>query len=124
MNRLELIDKAELRHTLNARSGYKYDQTEYLIEQAEYLFRLLICDERVFRSLIPCTWVLKQDESPRTLERVVARLIARGATWGDLAAAPPYHKAEWYQRVQTLCDTFNWDLLGPVFVTPVKGWRR
>jgi hypothetical protein len=125
MARLEMLDKAALKRRLQSRPGYKYDQADYLIEEAEYLFPLTVCDERVFRNLIPTTWVLEENERPRTLERIVGRLRDRGLTWAQLAAAPPpIQQAEWYQRVQALYDGFDWDRMGPVFVTPVKGWRR
>jgi hypothetical protein len=125
MNHLEIIDKETLKQTLRARPGYKYDQADYLVDQASYLFPLAISDETVFRNLIPCTWVFAENERPRTLEWLVRQLRERKHTWGQLAAKPPLvQKAEWYQQVQIIYDEFDWDRMGPVFVTPVKGWRR
>jgi hypothetical protein len=125
MNHLGIIDKEVLQQALRARPGYKYDQAEYLIDQASYLFPLAISDEKVFRNLIPSTWVFAENERPRTLERLVRQLRERSLTWGQLAVnPPPVQKGEWYQRVQVLHDKFDWDRMGPVFVTPVKGWRR
>jgi hypothetical protein len=124
MNRLELIDKKALKEALRARLGYKYDQTDYLIDQASYLFPLEICQEKVFRNLIPCTWVFTENERPRTLERLIRQLRERNLTWEQLAITPlPVQKGEWYQRVQMLYDQFDWRKMGPVFVTPVKGRR-
>ncbi len=124
MNHLKMIEKEALKQSLRTRAGYKYDQADYLIDQASYLFPLAIYDEQVFRNLIPSTWVFAENERPRTLERLVSELRGRSLTWGQVAAKPPVQKAEWYQRVQALYDEFNWDRMGPVFVTPVKGWRR
>jgi hypothetical protein len=124
MNHLKMIEKEELKQTLRMRPGYKYDQADYLIDQASYLFPLAIYDEQVFRNLIPLTWVFAENERPGTLERLVSELLRRSLTWGQVAATPPVHKAEWYQRVQALYDDFDWDRMGPVFVTPAKGRRR
>jgi hypothetical protein len=113
MARLEMLDKEALKRRLQSRPGYKYDQAGYLIEEAEYLFSLTVCDERVFRNLIPNTWVLEENERPRTLERLVGRLLDRGLTWARLAASPPpVQQAEWYQRVQKLYDEFDWGQMG------------
>ena len=55
----------------------------------------------------------------------MGQLRGQNLTWGQLAdKPPPVQKAEWYQRVQTLHDEFDWDRMGPVFITPVKGRRR
>ena len=125
MGELRLVDKDVLRAGLRARPGYEYHQADELIDQAQYLFPLRIADEAVFRNLIPGTWVFEEGEHPRTLERLVRRLRDDRRTWGQLAADPPRVQAgEWYDRVQRLCDTFDWRRLGPLFVTPVKGRRR
>jgi hypothetical protein len=125
MIHLDLIEKETLKQTLRTRPGYRYDQADYLIDQASYLFPLAISDERVFRNLIPTTWIFGENERPRTLEWLVHQLQERSVTWGQLVAnPPPAQKSEWYQRVQALYDEFDWDRMGPVFVTPVKGWRR
>src|SRR5207244_5716120 len=121
----EMIDKATLKRTLRSRLGYNYNQAEYLIDQGSYLFLLAICDEIVFRNLIPCTWVFAENEKPRTLEHLVRCLRDRQLTWGQLAGSPPsVQEAEWYQRVQAIHDGFDWHKMGPIFVTPVKGRRQ
>jgi len=123
MTNLHLIEKEELKRSLRTRPGYIYDQAEYLIEQATYLFRVAICDESVFRNLISLTWVFTKNGMPRTLEHIVRQL--RDRTWGQLVIdSPQVQKGEWYRRVQVLYDQFDWDRMGPVFVTPVKGSRR
>ena len=125
MSNLKLIEKDVLKLTLRERPGYKYDQANYLIDQASYLFPVEICDEEVFRNLIPSTWVFAKNECPRTLERLVGKLLLQSHTWEQLAAKPPpVQQAECYQRVQAIQAEFDWGRMGPVFVTPVKGWRR
>ena len=126
MLELRIALKESLKHTLRVREGYKFDQANYLIDQAEYLFECRICDEKVFRNLIPCTWVLRDGEAPRTIEAVVERIKR---DFGDLArltdARPvPDKSRDWYDRISTLRERFSWRLMGPVFVTPVKGWRK
>jgi len=121
---LKMIDKDELRQTLKDRPGYEYDQADYLIDQASYLFPLSICDEAVFRNLILATWVFERDERPRTLEGIIHRLRAQHLTWAQAALNPPVRNAKWYERVQTLQDEFDWGRMGPLFVTPVTGWRE
>jgi hypothetical protein len=126
VNLLKMIDKEVLKEKLRARREYQYDQqTDGLIDQASYLFPLSIADQLVFENLIPCTWVFTENERPRTLERLVGHLRESNLTWGQLAEQPPsVQNGEWYQRVQAIYDKFDWKLMGPLFVTPVKGWRQ
>ena len=46
MIHLNLIEKEALKQVLRTRPGYKYDQAEYLIDQASYLLPLAISDGR------------------------------------------------------------------------------
>ena len=43
---------------------------------------------------------------------------------GGLIEKHPYHNRDWYERIRELHSSFSWQYMGPVFVTPVKGWRR
>jgi hypothetical protein len=125
MENFRLIPKDRLKADLRAREGYRYDeQTDYLIGQAEYLLSVRVADELVFRKLIPCTWVLRDDEQPRTLEAIASRIRKDYDGFDRLIKAHPCHEREWYQRVKDLFERFSWSLLGPVFLTPVKGSRR
>jgi hypothetical protein len=124
MQELRLTSEESLKTMLMTREGYNYDQADYLISQAEYLFSIRICDEAVFRNLIPCTWVVQQDEAPRTLDAIAARIRADFAGLDRLIDAHPCQKREWYERLRSLYQEFSWGRLGPVFITPVKGRRR
>ena len=123
LNRLTMIDKDVLKSTLRMRPGYTYDQAEYLIEQASYLFPLTIDDETVFRNLMPCVWVFADFKYPRSLEAYVRHLRDLGLTWRLLADSPPTENADWYLLIQSLQDEFDWAKVGPLFLTPVKGRR-
>jgi hypothetical protein len=37
--------------------------------------------------------------------------------------AQPCHSQEWYSRIRDLFARFCWQLMGPVFITPIKGSR-
>jgi hypothetical protein len=124
MPELRLASRETLKGTLKAREGYKYDQADRLIDQAEYLFNLRICDEEVFRNLIPCTWVIRDGEAPRTLDAIAARVQREFGGLDRLIEVHPCHEREWYERLRTLYQNFLWERMGPVFVTPVKGRRR
>ena len=79
MARLEMLDKEALRQRLQSRLGYKYDQADYLIQQAEYLFPFVICDEQVFRTSFP-----RPGFSPSSAP------LNSGAPGGPVAWSEPY----------------------------------
>ncbi|MGE3407549.1 MAG: hypothetical protein AB7I37_12090 [Pirellulales bacterium] len=118
------MDKDNLRVRLKSRPGYKYDQSEYLIQQATYLFSIVLGDEAVFRNLLPVTWIFENGERPRTLEALVRRMHQRYCTWSAVATTSPVQNSAWYQRIQAIQDDFKWDRMGPLFLTPVKGSKK
>jgi hypothetical protein len=124
MHDLRLVGKEELRGELRGLAHFSYnEETDYLTEQASYLFRVRICDEIVFRNLMILTWVVKERESPRTLEAIVERANREYGGLDGLVAARLHHNRDWYARVREIHRVFRWSLVGPLFLVPVKGRR-
>lgn len=75
MHDLQAADPDELADYLRAKPRCTFDgQTAHLIAQAQYLFHVRLVDPVVFSNLIPCTWVTKDGEAPRALDRIVERI--------------------------------------------------
>jgi len=124
---LRLVSKSDLANELQRREQkgtYDCHQANILMPQAEYLFRVRIGDDLVFRNLIPCTPVVMDGESPRTLGSIFERIYQSFNSLDGLIAAHPCKKREWYETIRNLYEQFSWALVGPLFIAPVKGRRR